>query len=331
MNVLSSLVVVLALILVVYLGVDKAGLTALFGTVLPYVAIVLFLGGFIYRILYWAKSPVPFRIPTTCGQQKTLPWIKPNNFDNPHNGFGVFVRMVLEVLFFRSLFRNTRTQIVKDGPKVGYASNYWLWFLAIAFHWAFLIVFVRHLRFFTEPIPEWILGLQAVDGFIEYGVPVFYITSVLLVVGVAGLLVRRLFSSQLRYISLLNDYFPLFLILGIALTGVLLRHYVKTDIVSVKEMTMGLISFSPVNPEGVHVMFYIHFFLVTCLFAYFPFSKLMHLGGVFLSPTRNLANNNREVRHINPWNPKVKLHSYAEYEDDFRDKMVAAGIPVDKE
>jgi len=65
---------------------------------------------------------------------------------------------------------------------------------------------------------------------------------------------------------------------------------------------------------------------------YFPFSKLMHLGGILLSPTRNLANNSRMVRHINPWNdPSIKPHSYAGYEDDFREFMVEAGIPVEKE
>lgn len=57
----------------------------------------------------------------------------------------------------------------------------------------------------------------------------------------------------------------------------------------------------------------------------------MHLAGVFLSPTRNLANNNRTKRHINPWNPPVKVHTYEEYEEEFRDKMVAAGIPVERE
>jgi hypothetical protein len=70
------------------------------------------------------------------------------------------------------------------------------------------------------------------------------------------------------------------------------------------------------------VLFYIHIFLVSVLFMYFPFSKLMHMGGVFLSPTRNLANNSRIVRHINPWNPDVKYHTYEAYEDDFRDHMV---------
>jgi hypothetical protein len=55
------------------------------------------------------------------------------------------------------------------------------------------------------------------------------------------------------------------------------------------------------------------------------------MAGVFLSPTRNLANNNRAVMHVNPWNYPVKVHTYAEYEDDFREKMKAAGLPVEKE
>jgi nitrate reductase gamma subunit len=84
-------------------------------------------------------------------------------------------------------------------------------------------------------------------------------------------------------------------------------------------------------PEGIDVMFYIHLFLVSTLLAYFPFSKLMHMGGVFLSPTRNLPNNNRARRHVNPWNYPVKVHSYEAYENDFRDLMKEAEIPVEKE
>ena len=57
----------------------------------------------------------------------------------------------------------------------------------------------------------------------------------------------------------------------------------------------------------------------------------MHAGGIFMSPTRTLANNSRIVRHINPWNYEVKTHSYAEYEDEFRDKMRKVGLPLEKE
>jgi hypothetical protein len=57
----------------------------------------------------------------------------------------------------------------------------------------------------------------------------------------------------------------------------------------------------------------------------------MHMGGVFFSPTRNLANTNRVKRHINPWNPDVKIHTYEEYEDEFRNLIKSVGLPLDKE
>ena len=42
-------------------------LGTVFGIAVPYLAILLFVGGFCYRIYKWASSPVPFRIPTVCG------------------------------------------------------------------------------------------------------------------------------------------------------------------------------------------------------------------------------------------------------------------------
>jgi nitrate reductase gamma subunit len=76
--------------------------------------------------------------------------------------------------------------------------------------------------------------------------------------------------------------------------------------------------------------FFVHLFLVSVLAAYFPFSKLMHAGGVFLSPTRNLKNDSRMRRHVNPWSYPVKVHTYQEYEDEFREAMIEADIPVER-
>ena len=110
-----------------------------------------------------------------------------------------------------------------------------------------------------------------------------------------------------------------------------MRYYEKVDLIKVKEFTMGLISFSPVVPSGIGVIFFIHLFFVCLLIAYFPFSKLMHFAGVFFSPMRNLANNNRRVRHVNPWNPDVKVHTYEEWEEEHKDLIKACGLPMDKE
>ncbi len=328
-----TLVTVIALVLAVVLGVKVAGMAYFFGVVFPYMAIVLFLGGFTYRILKWARSPVPFRIPTTAGQQKSFPWIKDNKLDNPTTTAGVIGRMALEVLLFRSLFRNTKMELL-EGPKITYHWEKWLWLFALVFHYAFFVIFVRHLRFFTEPVPFFVLMADQADGFLQFGLPGLYLSDLAFLGAIAYLFVRRITIPQIRYISLPADYFPLILLFTVGVTGVLMRYFTKVDVVKVKELAMGLVTFHPVVPEGIGVLFFIHFihfFLICTLFAYFPFSKLMHLGGVFLSPTRNLPNDTRINRHVNPWNYPVKVHSYQEYEDHFREKMIEAGLPVEKE
>ncbi len=329
MRILVSAVAVVALALLAWAGAGPLGFTGLFGVAIPYAAAAVFLGGMIARILGWARSPVPFRIPTTCGQQKSLPWIKQARIENPSTTSGVVARMALEVLTFRSLFRNTRTQIV-DG-RISYPSSKWLWAAGLAFHYGMLVVLLRHLRFFAEPVPALVTALQRVDGFLLIGLPEIYASTAVFIGAVAFLLARRLVLPQVRYISLPADWFALFLLLGIGLSGAWLRHVAKIDVPSVKGLAMGLLHLSPRLPAAVGASFYVHLFLVSTLLAWFPFSKLVHMAGVFMSPTRNLTANSREFRHVNPWNHPVPVHTYEEYEDEFRDRMREAGIPLEKE
>jgi nitrate reductase gamma subunit len=330
MKILVCLAAVGALFLFGLLGGTGPVGGAIVGVLTAYLALAVFLGGLAYRVLSWANVPVPFRIPTTCGQEKSLPWIKQAKLDNPSGTLGVLGRMTLEVLFFRSLLRNTKSEL-RGGGKVAYVTSLGLWAGAMAFHWSMLVILLRHLRLALDPAPGFVSFIEQVDGFLEVGVPVFYVTTVLFLLALVYLLVRRLLQPQARYISLFDDYFALLLLLGIGLSGFWLRHIAKTDVVGIKEMVVGLASFQPVIPPAISPLFFGHLFLVSMLVAYFPFSKLVHMPGVFLSPTRNLANNNRRVRHVNPWDYPVKTHSYEEYEDEWREKMKAAGVPVDKE
>lgn len=330
MGLLFSFFTVTALVLIVLIGVKAANLYYLFAVIVPYAAFLTFIVGVIYRVMQWGRVPVPFRIPTTAGQEKSFPWIKQNAIDNPSTAFGVIIRMAFEVLLFRSLFRNTKAEL-REGPNLSYGSTKWLWVGGLAFHWTFLIILTRHLRLFFEPVPMLIQIMESLDGFFQVGAPVLYITDLIFLGAVTFLFLRRVIIPQVRYISLAADYFPLFLIGAIGASGVLMRYFLKTDVVGIKQLTMGLITFSPVVPTGIGIIFYIHLFLISALFAYFPLSKLMHMAGVFLSPTRNLANNNRAVMHVNPWNYPVKVHTYEEYENDYREKMKAAGLPVEKE
>ena len=330
MSIALSLLLTLILLAVALAGVGLADLRFVFGVVIPYLAIGVFITGIVYRIVKWARAPVPFSIATTCGQQRSLPWIKSSRLESPNSAAGVIGRMLLEILFFRSLFRNTKSELT-EGPKITYGESKWLWLGSLAFHWSLLIILLRHFRYFMEPIPFFVPALQFVDGLFQVGLPVIYATDIIIVGALTYLFFRRLLIPQIKYISLAADYFPLFLLLAIVISGILMRYFIKVDLISVKELILGLVGFRPVVPEGIGSIFFVHLFFVSVLFVYFPFSKLLHMGGVFLSPTRNLANDSRARRHINPWNYPVKVHTYEEYEDEFRGVMKAAGLPLEKE
>ena len=340
LSILFSSFAVIVVVLIPWIGVGALDLRILFGIIIPYAAMATFFVGIVVRVIDWSRSPVPFRIPTTAGQQWSFPWIKSNPIDNPKGTGGVVIRMIFEVLTFRSLFRNTRLEYRRiDGvPKIDYEWEKWLWVAALLFHYSFLVIVLRHFRFFVEPVPGFVTLLQNLDGFMQmgaapfngFGLPGVYLTDMLLMAAVTWLLLRRILYSQMRYISLPADYFPLFLIFALGFSGMLMRYLFRVDVTAVKELAIGLFKFSPVAPEGIGVIFYIHLFILSVLIAYFPFSKLMHLAGIFLSPTRNLANTSRFVRHVNPWNYPVQTHTYDEYEDEFRDKMIEAGLPVEK-
>ena len=327
MRILFPLAVVIGLVLIAWIG-WAVHLQGVFGIIIPYAAVAIFVVGFVMKVVDWASSPVPFKIPTTAGQQKSLPWIKHSKLDNPFTAWQTVLRMFFEVFFFRSLFRNLKVEL-RSGPSLIYGPTKWLWLSAILFHYGFFLVLLHHLRLVTYPVPGPIALFDKIDAMFQLGAPPLYLSSILLLIGVIALFLRRIIIPQVRYISLPNDYFPLFLIFGIVVSGMLMRYFIRTGIVAVKALVMGLATFHPVVPKGISPIFFIHLFLVCTLFAYFPFSKLMHMGGVFMSPTRNLPNNNRAVRHVNPWNPKVKVHTYEEWLEEYRDKMQEAGIPID--
>ena len=239
-------------------------------------------------------------------------------------------RLAFEILLFRSLLKNEKVEL--EAPhRLLFRTSTLLWLGAMAFHWSFLVILLRHLRFFLEPVPSVVVILQRLDSIFQGLLPIIYISDVIILVALAYLFFRRVIYPQVRYISLPSDYFVLLTIAGIAISGVLMRLIFKVDLVQVKEWVMAMLRFHPMPPKGVTLFFYIHLFFVSLLIAYFPVSKLMHMPGIFLSPTRNLMNTSRNERHINPWNAPVKVHTYEEYENEFREAMKEVGLPVEKE
>lgn len=226
---------------------------------LLYTATTVLIAGLAYRIVRYARTPAPLKIPTTPAPT-TLP--------------GVVLRMLKEVFLFSSLFK----------------ANKPTWIFGWLFHFAMLIVLLGHLRYFLEPVWPWVYVVQ------RYGV---YTGSVMLV-GLAGLWLRRIVVDRVRYISAPSDHLMLALLAAIAVTGILMRTVFYTNPVAVKFFVQGLIDFDwqPIPSDAILL---IHLGLVVTLMIIFPYSKLLHAPAIFFSPTLNQVDNPREHRHLASW------------------------------
>jgi nitrate reductase gamma subunit len=302
----------------------------------PYIAFTIFIAGFITKVVSWARSPVPLKIPTTTGQARTLDFLPRTIHDkigSPFTKKGVALRMFWEIFLMGSLFRNTRfyhDRMINIDAR-------WLWLFAMVFHYSLLIVLIRHLRFFTYPVPDLVLTIDWVDGMAKFFVPPIYISGMLVLVALAFLWGRRIFLARERSLSLPSDHLALFLFAVILVSGTLMRYVVRIDITSVKTFALGLATFNLPPYEvlrEIHWLFYIHLIFVSLLIAYIPFSKLMHFAGIFFSPTRNMPNDNRKRRHINPWNPPYVGITWNEYYENYKaqlDEIAEMGYKVKPE
>lgn len=188
---------------------------------------------------------------------------------------GVVMRMIREVTIFESLFKASK----------------WTWIFGWLFHFGLLLVLVRHIRYFWPgDLPQILLLTEP-----------FKYAAFAMVIGLIGLLGRRILVDRVRYISAPSDYLMLILFLIIGISGVVMTFTTNhTDIIMVKAFASGIFTFDWSNlPTEVH--FLVHLFLALVVLAIFPISKLLHVPGVFFSPTRNQVDDSRKHRHISKW------------------------------
>lgn len=232
--------------------------------VLFYAAALILAGGLGFRIRDYLRTPAPLRIPTTPA---------------PTTGGGVVLRMAREVIFFESLFKG----------------SLWTWAFGWLFHASLVLVLMRHLRYFTQPVWFWVDAVQA------FGV----YAGLAMVLGLCGLWARRFLVDRVRYISTLSDHLMLALLILIAVSGLSMKFLDHADVIGVKAFFLGLMQLDP-QPLPMNPLLYLHLSLVAALMIIFPFSKLLHAPGVFFSPSRNQPDNPREHRHIAPWAEKLE-------------------------
>ena len=201
----------------------------------------------------------------------------------PTTRSGVAFRMVKELTIFESLFK----------------SNKWIWLFGWIFHFGLFLVLLRHLRYFTDPVWGWVAFLQPFGKYAAF----------MMLIGLAGLLTRRIFVDRVRYISAPSDHLMLLLLIAIGASGALMTFVEHTDIVALKSFLLGLMTFAwaskNLTPMPNDLILIVHLSLVILLMIIFPFSKLLHAPGVFFSPTRNQVDNPREQRHIAEWATKL--------------------------
>jgi len=234
-------------------------LLTIFYSALFYLATGVFVVGLALKIRGYAKTPAPLVIPTTPA---------------PTTMGGVRWRMAREVVLFESLFKSSK----------------WTWVFGWTFHMALLLVVLRHLRYFQEPV--W-LPVVLVQPFGTYA-------GFAMVAGLGGLWARRWLVDRVRYISTPSDHLMLALLLAIGITGLGMRFVAHTDIVAVKMFVLGLMRLDLQSLPADPVLL-VHLGFVALLMIIFPISKLLHAPGLFFSPTRNQADNAREVRHVSAW------------------------------
>ncbi len=192
----------------------------------------------------------------------------------PFTRTGAAFRVGREVMLFESLFKADKL----------------LWLLSVLFHLGLLLVLVRHLRYFLPHAPEALVFIQ----------PFGKLGGIAMVVGLAGLLARRIILPRIRYISSATDIGTLLLLMAIGASGLTMTYFIHTDIMGLKAFLASIPHFD-LQPIPDDAPLVIHLLLVAGLLMIAPFSKLLHMAGVFFSPTRNQCDDARTRRHVAPW------------------------------
>jgi nitrate reductase gamma subunit len=133
-----------------------------------------------------------------------------------------------------------------------------LWIGEWVFHAALLAIMVRHLRYFMNPVPAWVVWAQTpgwIAGFLLPGA-LLYILAIRLLTG------REKFSSPANLLMLVD-------VLAIAVTGLLMSTRYRVDLAAVKLFALGIVTFTP-SPPPLSALFLGHLGLVLALLLYVP-------------------------------------------------------------
>ncbi len=189
-----------------------------------YLAMLIFFGNFAARISTWLKSKP---VKETAHQKLTVKTV---------------ALAICDILSFRRLL----------------IANDVLWIGEWAFHISFVVVILRHLRFFLNPVPGWVVALQIPGIIAGYVLPI----------ALVYIFIVKCLIEKKKYVSSYN-FFLLTLIFFLSVSGLLMKTIYRPDIVSVKDFSLGIVTFG-LTAVPSSFLFMLHFIAVLTLIVNLP-------------------------------------------------------------
>jgi [DsrC]-trisulfide reductase subunit M len=189
-----------------------------------YLSMLILLGNYAAKALIWTQS-------------------KPLNetvFRKP--SVKTFVMAVCDILSFRRLL----------------IANDLLWIGEWIFHVSFVFVMLRHLRYFLDPVPQWVWSVQFAGILAGYILPV----SLVYILTVKFRIEKKMYFSSYNFLLLA-------LIFALSVSGLLMKTIFHPDIVSVKTFTMGMVTFA-FAAVPASALFIFHFIAFLALIVNLP-------------------------------------------------------------
>ncbi len=196
-------------------------------TITAYISCIVFLVRLIWHVLSWIKAE---KSPSVGSGLESI-------------SMGTIAAAILDMVFMRRLLKTNRV----------------LWLASWTFHMSLLLIILRHLWYFMDPVPDFIILMEPAGIKAGYALPF----SLLL------LLLLRIAAGRDRYISQYN-IFLITVIFIISVTGLLMGIFFQPDVLDVKDFIAGILAFKPYAlPDSF--LFIIHFILVLILIPFLPF------------------------------------------------------------
>jgi len=245
---------------------------------IAYLSILLFVGISVFKAYEFAKMPLHGRmelypVPKEKGfehggsfYEEVEWWNKPHEVSHVRE----IVEMFKEILFIKTLFENQRP----------------FWWISYALHLGIYFVMAWTMLLVVGAASELNGIMVAAASPSIWGLLIYYLSVltgilglVLVTLGSASLVLRRMFDNTLKKYTTPQEYFNLLLIFAASITGILVWGN-DLSFHSAREVTANLVTFTPFVASSLVTA---HVIIVGIMLIYIPISKMSHYVGKYFT------------------------------------------------